>query len=154
MNIERMLKLADAVEATDDRNFYMASYFVTIAAGGRKTLIDIPPPVDREMSECGTAACLAGWGIMLFADEETRGKLREKMMYFRINEGVGELPHADLPSIAAIARTVLGLTRAEADFLFMGRFSISPIDKITKEEAAAAVRYMVERHIAGRPTCP
>lgn len=158
MNVDNMLRLADELESLPDYRFNIRFWF---SSADLKPLDDGTisvqySPIDHKedgrifikKSECGTAACVAGWAMVLAGD----GVAVSKNLVYSQYAASGAV---------TIAREFLGLTHYEADQLFYwDEFSIynkyseelglkkdrwEEIDpsSITASDVAAALRLLV-----------
>ena len=114
MNIERMKKLADAVE-------HGLSAYIEFGMRHFCTNFDLVP-LAQDM--CRTAACIGGHAVLMF------GKPGDLIVEYT-------------------ARQLLGLSAEESQYLFYNgwpskRWTRSPFLEITRQEAAMAIRRMVE----------
>lgn len=88
MNIERMIKVTDAVEtefakSSQHSRVYMGSWFDTTSGPSAADLTSeelqrlASKAVKRREPPCGTTACFAGWACFMFSDPEDLRKLIE-----------------------------------------------------------------------------
>lgn len=136
MNKERMLQLADFIETVPEESFNMDCFF----SGG--SVRDLPPLPGQMPHDCGTAACVAGYALMLFGTPDEINAVRRTA--FAIDGGGRGL--ADLQgkivTTTDTAQTILGLTREESHRLFLGHFSSKGLTQITRADAVAEIRRM------------
>lgn len=118
MNVERMLHLADQLANPTDPRLKLVTFNMADFTSSQEY-------VDDAIS-CGTAACIGGYACILFGAE-------------------GATIHG------AEAGALLGLTIHQARNLFYNQFGyISKehmLNEITREQAVAAIRRMVQEHV-------
>lgn len=124
---DRILAVAAAIEAAPDGKFNMASWMKDRdhrSVDSMRAEAEMPKP-----TECGTAACIAGWAVWTFPEEAEA--IRERANF--------------PPDIEDVAQEILGLGFDESYRLFRGRWERDvPIQKITKESAVAELRRLAE----------
>lgn len=136
MNRERVLAVADRMEAAPDDQFDMGDWIRTPTSIISK-LNDFQP-IPTPETHCGTAGCIAGWVIFTFPEIAEAIAVRER----------------DRVYVSDVAREILGMGW-QADNLFQGRWHPGPrgdqlaesddevgwtIRDITKAEAVAELR--------------
>jgi hypothetical protein len=134
MNVERLLKLADHIEALPPEKFEMGDYFCRL-------VFDVDDPskvvgradeeqVTREFlnEECGTAACIAGHAVHLFGGDED---------WECVTANSGWATHD-------VASGLLGLSHTQASYLFFGEWAPQQLmpdsERYSRARAAAAIR--------------
>jgi hypothetical protein len=121
MNKERMLKLADFIEALPPKQFNMQFWAVNNNnVSGRR---DVDPKTINP-HQCGTTACIAGWAVYLFAKRDPVDQ----------NYWI---------SFGEEAQDLLGLTLDQRENLFLSDCWGEAPEHITREMAAAKIRKMV-----------
>jgi hypothetical protein len=134
MNVERLLKLADHIEALPPEKFEMGDYFCRLVFD-----VDDPSKVVGHAHEkhptrsfldegCGTAACIAGHAVHLFADDED---------WERVVVSSSLKAHD-------VASGLLGLSHTQASYLFYGEWAPQQLmpdsERYSRTRAAAAIR--------------
>lgn len=114
MNHERMLKVADAIEANPD-HFSMADfYYGEPGTPYTRKDPDDALSLDDALTYCGTKACIAGWALHLWPAENDKAVC-----------------------LSSGAAGILGLDYDDADEIFYN------FDLETADEAAAYLRELV-----------
>ena len=121
MNTKRLRELATRIETrkVDDPFFSMAHY---------ATFAGSSAPI--ELEKVGPVTCLdiAGWACYAWKDAVDCTLYR------------GEAARFDEPFYWAHGRDLLGLTDREADSLFLGQWTSTPMEQITREQAVQRLR--------------
>ena len=88
---------------------------------------------DRDVHDCGTTACFAGWAVQFYAEQEG-WKPREELFvattaryYFKDGQ-----PPEDASHVAEVAAEILGITDADADILFGGSNDMEQLETMVK----------------------
>lgn len=124
MNHERILKVADVIEANPEH--FSMNYFMSVDRkidrgvmewdGGRIGPLETSLLLQQDAYECGTTACIAGWAVWLWGAE--------------VNPNL---------AVDDNAADILGLSKNVADALFAN------FDLDTAEKAASHLRNMVRK---------
>ena len=124
MNVENMLRLADHLDVVPDANFRMEEWFSQKLPEGLYTTLfsaDVEATAaDMLKPECGTAACVAGHGMLLFGLDRPKDTARAL--------GLGELearalftgPWRSGPEVARLLRALAAGQRPPAWLAVLG----------------------------------
>lgn len=127
MNREKMLELADKLEAIPDRKFDMSTFYRDSKgepASHSIVHLGIAGNPEKVLSECGTRACIAGWAVILLGDP------KNFMRY----------------SLEAEAQALLNLSANDAYKLFYGKWTAHRnLTVVTKAEAIAQLHESAEQ---------
>ena len=126
MKTERILEIADLIEAGHDRmHFDMQTYGCSVGP-------------DDGYSICGTAACIAGWAVARFGKTGRATKVNHRRML----EDDGEA----LASAHENAAGVLGLGCVTAKSLFLPNSDEQGVDlhQVTEDHAVRTLRHLAK----------
>lgn len=115
MNFERLEQLYSHVAGLPDRRFTMKCYF------SQRSQPTLMAPVKN--NECGTAACFAGWTVILF------GEVSEDESCWGGPEYAAQL---------------LEITPVQRDWLFFGQWTRDELSRVPRKPALAALRAFID----------
>lgn len=123
---QRLLKVADAVEAAPPDRFNMGTW---LTIRGKETFPESPRLAQKLNNSCGTAGCIAGWTVAVFP---RAGKPDAGRDY----------------NISHHAERILGLSDEEASALFLSGFQMN--NRKAAERIRRAVADGVIREVGPR----
>jgi hypothetical protein len=129
MNIERINKLADIIEAGQEANDFGFN-METWGSRGRRTIVD---KSDHESGhKCGTVACIAGWAVAAFGVSGRAKKFNgDRATDMNVN-------------CMSSATKLLGLGVMLSEELFLARGQGVYLGTITPEHAVRTLRLLAE----------
>ena len=104
MNFEKLQIIRDTI-ASKPEHFNMANFF-----GRTSNDAKMPKRAGKYLTTCGTVACIAGYTVAIFE------------------------PNNDIFGIAKTAGNILEISNQEADYIFMGHWSLNCLSDISVEE--------------------
>ena len=108
MNFEKLQIVRDTI-ASNPEHFNMEDY-LTLSKYITDEDYEIPETAGEYISTCSTVACIAGYTVAIFE------------------------PNHDIFCIAKTAGNILKISNQEADYIFMGHWSLNNLSGISVEE--------------------
>lgn len=141
INWDRLQILRDHLtgfKSTKTNKFDMKNYLSLLDTDGLRTSWNSKGPmtIGQVRKTCGTAVCMAGDALMLFASENS-------IIKYDLDHGVCMI---DNDTFERASRNLLGLTWEESEYVFHGFWTKTPLAKIKKSQAVAYLSKAIANH--------
>lgn len=108
MNFKKLQIIRDTI-AQKPEHFNMEDYF-GVTEEFNESKDSYPDRVEEYLTTCGTVACIAGYTVAIFK------------------------PKGDIFCVSRIAKRILDISEKEADYIFLGHWSLNYLSNISVEE--------------------